>query len=294
MGDLDLDTAVEGGPVGDGRGAYRARLSSDWEIWGPNGGYVAAVLLRAAGAHSELTRPASLAVHFLGAAAFEEVTVDAQTLRRGKRSESVHLSMRQGDRPVAEALVWTVDDAVSGPEYEWAPMPEVPAPTDVPLIEDLLPEEDPPHPFWTNFEFRPLDFLSADEWAHREGLEPSIKGWWRFVPTAVFDDPFVEAARVALLLDTEGWPSAVRALSPDCDGRWMAPNIDVHVTFHDAPAGSEFLLNVMEAPISRRGLIGAHGWVYSEDGRLLATGIQQMLLRETAPPGARENRENSD
>ena len=45
MGDLDRDTAV----VGDG-GRYTATLSDDWEIWGPNGGYIAAILLRAAGA----------------------------------------------------------------------------------------------------------------------------------------------------------------------------------------------------------------------------------------------------
>ena len=41
MGDLAIDTAVEGS---DGR--YRARLSRDWEIWGPNGGYLAAIALR--------------------------------------------------------------------------------------------------------------------------------------------------------------------------------------------------------------------------------------------------------
>jgi hypothetical protein len=35
VGDLAHDTAVEGG-----NGKYRAQISRDWEIWGPNGGYV--------------------------------------------------------------------------------------------------------------------------------------------------------------------------------------------------------------------------------------------------------------
>ena len=48
MGDLAADTAVT--EVGEGR--YTARLSRDWEIWGPMGGYVAATALRAAGAAS--------------------------------------------------------------------------------------------------------------------------------------------------------------------------------------------------------------------------------------------------
>ncbi len=42
MGDLARDTAVQGGA-----GSYGAVLSRDWEIWGPMGGYVAAVALRA-------------------------------------------------------------------------------------------------------------------------------------------------------------------------------------------------------------------------------------------------------
>lgn len=283
MGDLAIDTAVEG-TSDDGHGEYTARLSRDWEIWGPNGGYLAAVLLRAAGTHSQLDRPASLAVHFLGGAAFDEVTIGVETLRRGRRSESVRLAMSQGDRRIAEAMVWTVDGGASGPEYEWTPMPDVPAPSDLSLIQDLVDGADPPHPFWSNFEFRPLDFLAQDEWDHRSGLEPTARGWWRFVPTDVFDDPFVEAGRVAVLLDTEGWPAAARGFDAEHTAEWMAPNMDVHITFHDSPDGSPHLLNVTEGLVSRRGLVGAQGWVFSEKGRLLGTGTQQMLLREMRPP----------
>ena len=55
MGNLADDSVVE--RVDDGR--YTAKLSSDWEIWGPMGGYVAAVALRAAGAESPFSRPAA-------------------------------------------------------------------------------------------------------------------------------------------------------------------------------------------------------------------------------------------
>jgi hypothetical protein len=44
MGDFERDTRVEGGG-----GRYRATLSEDWRIWGPNGGYLAAIALRAVG-----------------------------------------------------------------------------------------------------------------------------------------------------------------------------------------------------------------------------------------------------
>jgi hypothetical protein len=51
MGNLDDDTKLIGG-----EGLYTARLAPDWKIWGPNGGYVAAIALRGAG--QLLCRPA--------------------------------------------------------------------------------------------------------------------------------------------------------------------------------------------------------------------------------------------
>src|SRR5882724_9471270 len=59
VSDFAIDTALEGSG-----GRFSARLSRDWEIWGPNGGYVAAIALRAAGAATPLRRPASFACHF--------------------------------------------------------------------------------------------------------------------------------------------------------------------------------------------------------------------------------------
>jgi len=91
MGDLAADTAVEGS---DGR--YQAALSRDWEIWGPNGGYIAAVALRAAGAYSRFDRPITLVGHFLGVADFDApVDLDVTTLREAKRAQSVRVSMTQ-------------------------------------------------------------------------------------------------------------------------------------------------------------------------------------------------------
>src|SRR5205823_4892878 len=83
MGNLAADTAVSGA---DGR--YQATLSPDWEIWGPNGGYVASIALRAAGAHSAFDRPATFSCHYLAVARFDAVDLDVRTLRRTKRAES--------------------------------------------------------------------------------------------------------------------------------------------------------------------------------------------------------------
>ncbi|MCE7883273.1 MAG: hypothetical protein DYH08_05305 [Actinobacteria bacterium ATB1] len=72
MGDFEADTRLTGSS-----GRYTAEISRDWEIWGPYGGYMAALLLRAAGMHSSFDRPGTLSVHFLGSATFETATIEA-------------------------------------------------------------------------------------------------------------------------------------------------------------------------------------------------------------------------
>ena len=60
MGDVALQTAAEPSATTRRRRCYTAMVHGDWEIWGPCGGYVAAIALRAAGAESPLVRPGQL------------------------------------------------------------------------------------------------------------------------------------------------------------------------------------------------------------------------------------------
>src|SRR5437764_890433 len=87
VGDLAVDTAIEGSD-----GLYRAQLSRDWEIWGPNGGYLAVIALRAAGAHTTLRRPATFSCHYLGVADFDAVDLEVRTLRGSSRAASIAVS----------------------------------------------------------------------------------------------------------------------------------------------------------------------------------------------------------
>src|SRR5947209_7879959 len=126
MGDLDQDTRVSGAD-----GLYQANLNEDWNIWGPNGGYIAAVLLRAAGTHAELPRPASLAVQFLARADFEPVDLAVTTLRRTRRAEAVTVTMAQSGRTIASAMAWFVDQGLDGLDHD---VTQWPAP---PPVEEL-------------------------------------------------------------------------------------------------------------------------------------------------------------
>jgi acyl-CoA thioesterase len=270
VGDLSADTAVEGV---DGR--YRAHLSRDWEIWGPNGGYIAAIALRAAGAATALPRPATFAGHFLSIAEFDVVDLEVTPLRTAKRAESLRVSMTQQGRPIFEAFVWVVGE-VGGLEHDAAEMPAVPQPAQLKPIEALAEPEDlrDRHRFWRNFDVHPIDWVP---WRRRPRGAPHWREWLRFRPPPPASDPFVVAAGALLLIDTMGWPAACQPHLGQSDV--IAPSLDVYAQFHHLEPQGDWRLVDAAAPVAAHGLIGCQARIWSEAGQLLATGGSQLLCR---------------
>src|SRR5437016_13030519 len=94
MPSLDLDTRVSGT-----EGHYRAVISSDWEVWGPNGGYVAAIALRAAGVEARIPRPVAFAGHYLSVARFAPVDLEVTAVHPGRRPRSPRVSLHPAGKP---------------------------------------------------------------------------------------------------------------------------------------------------------------------------------------------------
>jgi acyl-CoA thioesterase-2 len=283
VGDLDKDTAV----TERGGGRYTARLSDDWAIWGPNGGYVASVALRAAGLASGRQRPASLLGHLLGVAAFDEVEVTTVVLRRSRFATAVRVGIEQAGQPILEGLVWGVDGGGVALEHEVPTMPEVPGPEDLPSYDErvaALGDEAPPQfRFWDNLEHKPQRW--HDEWPPVEPQEPTARWWLRFRPTPVFDDAWVDACRLLIPVDTMGWPAAHLAHA-HAEPTVMAPTVDLSVRFHQPAHEDEWLLAEATSPVAAGGLVSASGRVWNRRGRLLASGGQTMLCRPAPPPPA--------
>jgi acyl-CoA thioesterase-2 len=277
VGDLDADTRLAGG-----EGRYTATLSADWRIWGPNGGYLAAIALRAAGLESQLARPASFSCQFLEAGAFEPAQVRVEALRRGRAAEAHSVWIEQSGRRLLSANVWTVGK-LDGLEHDTSRAPAVPSPKELPGFETLIAgiEAPPPHPFWANLERRPIDWVPPDQ---RVPTDPIVRCWYRFRPRSRFEDPFLDAARSLILLDTMSWP-AVRSAYVE-QPAFLAPSLDVSAQFHTLAPESEWLLCETTAEIAREGLIGYRSRVWSEDRHLLASGAGQLLCRP-APEGVR-------
>lgn len=275
MGDFEQDTRLE--EAGDGR--YTARLSRDWEIWGPNGGYLASIGLRAAGQCAKVDRPVSFSGHFLSVARFGVVDVEVRVLKAGRRAESLGVSITQGERRIFEGLLRTAAES-EGLEHDVARIPESARPADLREIHELVPDEESPHPFWGNFRVKPV-WPERFEPGERRAHAPLFREWWRFQPRATFDDPWVDAARSLLILDTVTWPAACQ---PHPDRPYTAPNMDVTAWFHRPAPDSEWLMADGRCEIAAGGLMGTHTRVWSEDGSLVASGGAQLLCVRNPSP----------
>ncbi len=276
MGDLGVDTAVQA--VGDGR--YTSTVSRDWEIWGPMGGYVASLALRAVGA--EVTgRPAAFSCHYLGVARFEPVDIRVEARREGRAASSHRVEVSQEGRPILDGMVWSVAD-IDGLEHDETVPPDVPGPEELPSIEDLLPDDaEPPFPFWRNFDVKPLEFEIP--WPP-DGPRPARWGeWLRFLPDPPTEDPWVDAARCVILVDLPSWPSAHRPHAWR-QPAFTAPTLDLNVAFHQPATDEPWLLCDGAAPLSTGGLFGWTARVWSPGGRLHASGGGQCLYRPIRPP----------
>jgi acyl-CoA thioesterase len=265
MGDLDRDTRLEGGD-----GHYRATLSADWEVWGPNGGYVAAIALRAAGAEARLRRPVSFAAHYLSVARFAPVDLEVTAVHRGRRSESRRVAMRQDGRPVLEAMVRTAAE-LPGLAHDVARAPDVPGPDGLRSARELY-DRPVSYPFWNNLEGRPADPAAWQD--GRPSRDPVVREWYRFQPLARFADPFVDAGRALILIDTMVWPASCQHhVAP----AFLAPSLDVVAWFHRTTHDAEWLLADASSPVADAGLIGGTVRVWDAGRRLVASGGAQLL-----------------
>jgi len=284
MGDLADLTAVT--PVGEGH--FTATLSRDFEIWGPMGGYVASVALRAAGAAATLPRPASFFCHYLRVAKFAPVDLHVTTMRSGRTAESLRVVMSQEGKHVLDAtvsVITQIDDADSL-VHDAAEPPDVPGPEALPNLVELMGDDLPPFAFWRNFDARPVHW--NPEWPPPGPETPEWREWLRFVPRSTFDDPWVDACRSVLLIDLPSWPAGSRPHGWRWkDGpEWIAPSLDLYVAFHRFVPDDPWLLIEGFAPIATAGLLGWHGSLWSSDRQLVATGGGQALFRRITSTSA--------
>lgn len=260
--DLATATTLEGSD-----GQFGIDLSDNWQLWGPSGGYLSAIALRAAGEIAELERPASFYCHFVRAPKFGPAEVTATMIRPGRRAESIAVELHQEGKLMLTALVRTTAPT-EGFVHQVDVAPEVNRPEEVPEFRwdgdgaDL-------YTYWNNFERRAV----SGRWGV-DGDPPIQREWVKSIPVARFENPFIDAARPLMALDTYGYIATNRKYFKE---RFISPNLDTSAWFHDIKAQTDWLLIDHASPIARDGVIAVDGRVWSADGVLVATGAAQLI-----------------
>jgi hypothetical protein len=183
---------------------------------------------------------------------------------------------------------------VEGLAHEDLAPPDVADPEDVPPP----PPEPPPEPgedrpryaFWDNFDQRPLTWVQP--WPPVEPLPPVYRTWVRYMEGSAgtgtdgaTPDPWVDAARLLVVLDVGSWPAGSRPHAYR-EHAFIAPSLDLYAAFTDLGSGSEWLLLDAHSPVAASGLLSWTGRVWSRDRRLVASGGGQAVFRKMSA-GAR-------
>ena len=264
---FDRDTGV----TALGGGVFEGRMDRGWWIVrGPNGGYVAAVLLRAlTQALGDPARaPRSLTVHYTAPPAEGPVRIETTVERAGRSLTTLSARMTQEGRLLALALA-AFSLPRTGPELRHARMPEAPSPEH---CAPMAPPGAPRLPLHERYETR----LAVGGRPLSGAPEAVCGGWIRMAEPRVADALAVAAFTDALPPAPYSWASPAAPLG-------QVPTIDLTIHFRctlplaGAKAG-DFLLAVFRAREGREGFFEEDGEIWSRDGVLVAQSRQLAIL----------------
>jgi acyl-CoA thioesterase len=271
VGATEFDRAIAVAPLGDG--AWSAEIDADWFAGrGPNGGYLAAIVLRAMMAElaDETREPRSLTCHYLRPPAAGPARVDVTVERSGRATSTLTARLAHGGRDCVLGVA-AFGGEVPAPAAYTTPPPAVPAPETIAPVDSSASGL----AITARFEARPA--LGAGMFAGAE--EAVTGGWLRFA-----DARETDAVALAMFADA-WWPAPWARLSEPV---W-APTIDLTVHFRGPRAAAalppgEPVLAVFRSTTAADGFFEEDGELWTRDGVLLAQSRQLALLN--APRGA--------
>lgn len=265
MADFERDTRVHMTDEG-----LQTTLSPDWQAIGPQGGYVAAIALRAM---AELVQPGfvpvALTAQYLTAAAVGPADVEARLLRQGRSAAFTTATVRQGERNELGANA-SFFLPVEGPTLLALLPPMIPPPEAcVPMMPPAPPDMRPP--FHGNFDFR-----ISEEAFKEANPEDDFIFWARYHEQTWEGDLVVQAASLIPLLDMAVFPASFRAI-PNFPG---AVTLDLTAHWHSHPASQDWLLLRGRCQHTSNGILNGWAEAWTPEGKLLATSSQQAVLRK--------------
>ena len=236
------------------------------------GGFSVAMIVRSAGLESSSGRPVSLACQFVRPLLVNHsVDIGVIAVRKGRSSELLRVSLMQSGKLAVEALMRT-SSATEGPECSSRSL-DLGDPFSLRPTREFTRKD--------GWERDPADLKLAEGRGNGVSTEADHLYWLRFNDGLVYDDPFVEGARIAFALDDQG-PAVLQRLGYMWGPKrkelpWGFTNLDMLVHFHK-PRGTDWLCSVSDVTDGHNGIASAQSQVWSRTGELLATGLSQIAF----------------
>jgi acyl-CoA thioesterase-2 len=261
-------------------------VSPDEERQRVFGGQVAGQALVAAGRTVEHGLVHSLHAYFLRPGdPHVPIIYDVDRIRDGNSFTTRRVVAIQHGRAIFNlAASFHIDE--TGPEHQY-PMPDVPPPEELPTLRERF----EPHKDRFSVDFsewlereRPIDSraVEAPRWIDPTPREAEQHVWIR-ANGRLPDDPLLHACVVAYASDLTLLDTAVMSHQINYyDDNFMIASLDHAMWFHRPFRADEWLLYHQKSPSAygARGL--AEGFIYTRDGHLAITVIQEGLMRPVA------------
>jgi len=272
--DLARDTAITRLEVAPGW--YTADLCEAWNFRTPSGGALMTVAMRAM--QTELgdpdLRPLSANTHFCSPVPAGPLEVRVEVLRHGGAAAQVRAQLCSTTMPGPGLEVSaTFGRERRGIDFLDVTPPHVQPPDELPPIDSMGVE---PPPFFLNLESR---IAIGHPWWGSNEWQPGparMARWFRYrIPQRLPDGRFDPLA-IPPIADTMP-PALIQKLGPKREP-FFAPSLDLTLHFLEDTT-SQWLLTDVHVRRARAGYASAQSEIWDESGRLVAVGVQMMMLR---------------
>ncbi|MGA8726167.1 MAG: thioesterase family protein [Acidimicrobiales bacterium] len=254
--------------VATGGGRFEGEIDGEWTIGGkPNGGYLLAMLGRAATWTGPHDHPIAASAHYLRPPEPGPVRIDTEVLRAGRTATQVRARMEQGGKPCIESLITAshlTDDTTPFWDGGVPEMSKVDKAGCVPFVPD--------RPSGLRIAILEQIEVCLEPGSNGpDGTGPSGKGelrGWLALPRGEAFDP------ISLLFAVDSFPPA----TIDIEFSGWVPTLELTVYVRALPAPGPVRV-LQRAQLIESGRVDETCFVWDRKGRLVAQGTQLAGIR---------------